>query len=308
MDWDDGLDTQPKKKASKPMSMAIAGFLAALVVLLGLKMVLGGKDDAPAVIIHTEEEVAVLNVVEPEPEPEADVEVVAMVEPEPEPEPVPRRTRSSYTPPAKNYEAVTYYPAPEPQVFDEEPADDEAPERLRTDVSMYLGMAESGHLTRSHVHDLEGIGTDDDSYTQARALLLINAEQAKNPREVKKYLDQLFYLDENRYNPVFLSKRARWYANNRKYDRALADAQKAEQHWARIPPTLVFETKAEIFEVQAASLQGLFYKSEDDIELLDKAVRGWKKYHRHVDTRRDDLGNHAEAQIKKLDYARSRLR
>ena len=125
---------------------------------------------------------------------------------------------------------------------------------------------------------------------------------------MKKYLDQLFYLDENRYNPVFLSKRARWYANNRKYDRALADAQKAEQHWARIPPALVFETKAEIFEVQAASLQGLFYKSESDVELLDKAIRGWKKYRRHVDDRRNDLGSHAEAQIKKLDYARSRLR
>ena len=158
------------------------------------------------------------------------------------------------------------------------------------------------------MYDLETIGTDDDSYTQSRALLLMNAEQGRKARDVKKYLDQLFILDENRYNPVFLSKRARWFANNGKYDRALADAQKAEQHWARIPPNLVFPTKTEIFEVQASSLQGLFYKSEDDVDLLDKAIRGWKKYKRHVDSRRSDLGDHAEAQIRKLDYARSRLR
>jgi hypothetical protein len=52
----------------------------------------------------------------------------------------------------------------------------------------------------------------------------------------------------------------------------------------------------------------LFYRSESDVDLLDKAIRGWKKYSEHVNPRRADLGNHAEAQIKKLDYARNRLR
>lgn len=311
MDWDDGvLDEKKKRKSANPLGMALAGFAAAALVLVGLKLGLK-KDDSPEIVIQPDLPADVIPVEAdgelpeaPEVIEEPDVEVVA------EAKPPPRRKQSTYTPPKQNYEAVTYYPKadPIPEPEESEESEDEILERVRTDVSKYLAMAESGHLTQDHVYDLEGIGTDDDSYTQARALLLINAEKAKNGRNVKKYLDQLFYLDENRYNPVFLSKRARWYANNRKYDRALADAQKAEQHWARIPPTLVFETKAEIFEVQAASLQGLFYKSEDDIELLDKAIRGWTKYARHVDSRREDLGNHAQAQIKKLDYARKRLR
>jgi serine/threonine protein kinase len=309
MNWDDEISAEiGKRKSSNPLGMALAGFGAAALILVGLKLGLQKDDESPAIVIQPDLPAEILPV-EAEPEvPEAlelieEPEIVA----EAEAKPATRRKRTTYTPPKQNYEAVTYYPKADP-VPEPDETEEDALERVRTDVSMYLVMAESGHLTQDHVYDLEGIGTDDDSYTQARALLLINAEKAKNGRNVKKYLDQLFYLDENRYNPVFLSKRARWYANNRKYDRALADAQKAEQHWARIPPTLVFETKAEIFEVQAASLQGLFYKSEDDTDLLDKAIRGWTKYARHVDSRREDLGNHAQAQIKKLDYARKRLR
>jgi len=269
---------------------------------MGLKK----EDDTPQITIEQVDpdpvEAAIL-----EPTPELEAEAEPEVEESPEVKPSPRRKRPVYTPPKQNYEAVAYYPKADP-IPEVEDLDEGIPERLRTDVSMFLVMAQSGHLTQNHVYDLEAIGTDDDSYTQARSLLLMNAEKARNARNVKKYLDQLFYLDENRYNPVFLSKRARWFANNRRYDRALADAQKAEQHWARIPPTLVFETKAEIFEVQAASLQGLFYKSEDDVDLLDKAIRSWTKYAEHVDDRRSDLEKHADDQIKKLDYARKRLR
>lgn len=317
MDWDDG-EPQRARKSSSPLGMAFAGFAAAALILVGLKLLLNKDAPEPGVqIVKSVDKPASVATVETQPneevglieEEELEAEVLVAEEAPPEAKPAPRRKRSTYTPPAKNYEAVTYFPKadplPEPS---EEMDEDDIPERSLTDVSMYLRMAESGHLTGNHVLDLESIGTEDGSYTQARALLLMNAQKSKNARNVKKYLDQLFHLDENRYNPVFLSKRARWFANNAKYDRALADAQKAEQHWARIPPNLSFETKAEIFEVQAASLQGLFYRSEDDIDLLDKAIRGWKKYSEHVNPRRSDLGSHAEAQIKKLDYARKRLR
>jgi len=307
MDWDDGFGSDKRKrKSSNPMGMALAGFAAAVLILVGLKMGLKKEDDTPQITIQ---QVDIDPVEAPilEPTPELEAEEEPEVEESPEVKPPPRRKRPAYTPPKRNYEAVAYYPKADP-IPEVEDLDEGIPERLRTDVSMFLVMAQSGHLTQNHVYDLEAIGTDDDSYTQARSLLLMNAEKARNARNVKKYLDQLFYLDENRYNPVFLSKRARWFANNRRYDRALADAQKAEQHWARIPPTLVFETKAEIFEVQAASLQGLFYKSEDDVDLLDKAIRSWTKYAEHVDDRRSDLEKHADDQIKKLDYARKRLR
>jgi hypothetical protein len=203
---------------------------------------------------------------------------------------------------------VAYYPEPtpepDPELFEEE---EEEIERVRTDIVMYVDAAHAGDLGPADVRRLEAIGQDDESYTQSRALLLINAESNNNARNVKLYLDQLFQMDANRYNPVFLSKSARWSVNNGHYTRASAEAQRAEQHWARIPPSLVFETKTEIFEVQAAALQGLFYESEDDLELLDKALRGWNKYIRHVQSRRSDLVEHASAQIRTLEYARSRL-
>jgi serine/threonine protein kinase len=315
MDWDDH-EPQKSRKSSSPLGMAFAGFAAAALILVGLKFALDKDVPEPAVQIQElADDPPTVAKLETEPEEDADLaeeqeaEKPVAVEEPPEVKATPRRRRSTYTPPVKNYEAVVYYPKAEPLPEPSEEMDeDDNSERSQTDVSMYLRMAESGHLTGNHVLDLESIGTEDGSYTQARALLLMNAQKSKNARNVKKYLDQLFQLDENRYNPVFLSKRARWYANNAKYDRALADAQKAEQHWARIPPNLSFETKTEIFEVQAASLQGLFYRSESDVDLLDKAIRGWKKYSEHVNPRRADLGNHAEAQIKKLDYARNRLR
>ena len=337
-DWNaEPLDGGRKKKKKKPgastATMAVAGFLVAAVLLVGLKLIL--REDPspnPALPALGPEPVAQIQAITPEEQAEleaeerAEAEAEAALEAEREAAEAlaqeqaaaaaerSSRTRRStaavYTPPAQNYDDVAYFPEPEPQpaLDSEESAEGQAVERLRTDVSGFLALAESGQLSRNDVYDLEAVGTDDDSYTQSRALLLMNAEQARSARDVKKYLDQLFLLDENRYSPVFLSKRARWFANNGKYDRALADAQKAEQHWARIPSELVFPTKTEIFEVQASSLQGMFYSSEDDIELLDKAVRGWKKYQRHVEPRRTDLFEHAEAQIRKLDYARTRLR
>jgi len=222
--------------------------------------------------------------------------------------PVRRQRQSSYTPPQSNYSRVAYYPEPtpepNPELFEEEELE---VERIRTDIGMYMDAAHAGDLGPADVRTLEAIGRDDESYTQSRALLLINSESNNNARNVKLYLDQLFQLDENRYNPVFLSKSARWSVNNGHYSRANSEARRAEQHWARIPPSLVFETKTEIFEVQAAALQGLFYESEDDLELLEKALRGWNKYIVHVQSRRSDLVEHANTQIRSLEYARSRL-
>jgi hypothetical protein len=82
----------------------------------------------------------------------------------------------------------------------------------------------------------------------------------------------------------------------------------AERHWARLPPELVFAKKAEIYEVEAASYQGLFYKSEDNLDLLEKSIRHWQKYRQHVLTEsRTDLQSRADREIEKLENIRERL-
>ncbi len=178
----------------------------------------------------------------------------------------------------------------------------------RTSVESYASTASDGSLSPGDIQVLESVQPSDGSYTRSRALLLMNAEKNKNSPATGKYLSQIMSLEENRYNPVFLSKRARWYANQKKYSQALQDAHRAEQHWARIAPGLQFETKIEIYEVTAASQQGLFYASEDDLEILDKAVKAWKKYGAHAQSRqRMDLVARAEEQIGKLEYAKERL-
>ena len=307
IDLDDSDDWNPTPKGPNKMAIIVTAVVGIIVLFVALP----SSDDQEPVAL---EEVATVIVEEPPIVMEPIVEEVEEEVVEEEVEevvaaaPVRRQRQNTYTPPETNYSRVAYYPEPtpepDPELFEEEELEIE---RIRTDIEMYVDAAHAGDLGPADVRSLEAIGQDDESYTQSRALLLINAESNRNARNVKLYLDQLFQLDENRYNPVFLSKSARWSVNNGNYSRASADARRAEQHWARIPPSLVFETKTEIFEVQAAALQGLFYESEDDLELLDKALRGWNKYIRHVEDRRSDLVEHASEQIRSLEYARSRL-
>jgi serine/threonine protein kinase len=177
-----------------------------------------------------------------------------------------------------------------------------------TDLDRYASTARRGGLTPSDVMVLEMVTTDDPSYTRSRSLLLMNAEQSDDGRAVKRYLDQLMELPENQYNSVFLAKQAAWYANRKMYRDALSAAGTAERYWARIPPDLVFETKADIYETQAAAYQGLFYESEDDLDLLQDAVDGWEKYKRHVLTKGGaSEASRADAQIAKLEDIRRRL-
>ena len=109
--------------------------------------------------------------------------------------------------------------------------------------------------------------------------------------------------------PVFLADLARYHVNRGNYQSALDNAILAERYWARLPSALVFSKKAEIYEVQAAAYQGLFYKSEDDLELLDQAIKHWEKYRSHVRTKsRSDLTRRADKELTKLEDIRGRLR
>jgi hypothetical protein len=115
-------------------------------------------------------------------------------------------------------------------------------------------------------------------------------------------------LPENQYNPVFLADLARWHANHGDYARAIETADKAERYWARLPSELVFSKKAEIYEIQAAATQGRFYKSKDDLELLERASSAWQKYRGHVATRdRTDLVKRADDELAKLADIKERL-
>ena len=181
-------------------------------------------------------------------------------------------------------------------------------EESTTNVGQYAAKAAQGALSSTEVLMLEMIDTTDLDYTRSRLLLVMDARRKGDQRGMKRYLDDVMSMPENTYNPVVLTEYGRYYANRADYERALQKAILAERHWARIPSELIFGKKAEIYEIQAASYQGLFYKSEDNLDLLDKAIRGWKKYREHASTKsRGDLTTKADREISKLENIRERL-
>lgn len=175
-------------------------------------------------------------------------------------------------------------------------------------IEQYASSAKSGTLSASDVAALEVVSASSPDYSRSRALLLMNAEKKGDTNASKRYLGELMQLPENRYNPVYLSKEAVYLANDKRYADALARADLAERHWARTPPELVYKTKLDIYAVQAASYQGLFYASGGDTETLDKAIRAWKRYRDHVASKGDQaLVSKADTELAKLEDARVRL-
>ena len=280
-------------------------------------------EEAPVIAepIEPEEapEVAAADIEEPEEAPEPVVEAPAE-RPQQNTRPAAANTytppANTYTPPANTYTppANTYTP-PEPDTRSRSRDDDAVADADIDDtpseaspVEQYHESARAGRLTPSDVMNLEMVDTSDPSYTRSRALLLMNAEQAGDTRSTSRYLDQLMVLPENQYNPVFLSKRAQYDANRGSYRTALDTSVLAERYWARIPPELIFETKAEIYETQAGALQGLFYANQDSMDLLEQAIAGWEKYQRHVEKQgRTDLSSRAEKKLATLRDVQARL-
>ncbi len=178
-----------------------------------------------------------------------------------------------------------------------------------TDLDTYSTPAANGSLTATDIMVLEMVQQSEQDFTRSRVLLAMNAKARGDDSALKRYLDQLVSKPENQYNPTVLVELARYYVNKGDYQRALDKAILAERHWARIPPELIFIKKAEIYEIQAAAYQGLFYRSEDNLGLLDKALRHWQKYRNHVKTKsRSDLLARADTEIEKLEKIKARLR
>ena len=175
-------------------------------------------------------------------------------------------------------------------------------------LDVYAADARSGRLTGLDVGLLEGVTATDPQFTRSRWLLMMNATKKGDETAAKRYLDQAMTLPENAYNPALLAEVARWHVNRGEYERALQKAGDAERNWARLPSSLVFAKKAEIYEVEAAAWQGKFYKSGEDLELLNNAVRGWERYRSHVATQdKADLAKRADVEIAKLNDIRARL-
>jgi hypothetical protein len=206
---------------------------------------------------------------------------------------------SSYTAPREDpvFVAETSYPEPSG-----------AHEENIIDLDRYSDLAANGRMSPSDVMNLETVQTSDPSFTRSRLLLVMNARKKADDAALKRYLNELSTLPENEYNPVVLVEAARYYVNKGDFQRALDKATKAERHWARIPPELIFVKKAEIYEILAASYQGLFYKSEDNSELLEKAIHQWEVYRDHVSQKsRSDLVTRANTEIRKLEDIKARL-
>jgi hypothetical protein len=177
-----------------------------------------------------------------------------------------------------------------------------------SDLDQYVEGAKKGKLASTDIAVLEQVDIQEPNYSRSRALLLMNAQRRSDDAATRKYLDEIMLLPENQYNPVYLTDYARWHVNHGEYDKALEKASLAERYWARIPPELVFTKKAEIYEIQAASYQGKFYKSDEDLELLGNAIRGWERYRQHVATKsRTDLQKRADAELAKLQDIREKL-
>jgi hypothetical protein len=221
----------------------------------------------------------------------------------------PSASRSSTPPASTSRVATSSAPAPRPAPVVAEPAVDVSVEETAvSDLDQYVDNAKKGKLQSTDIAVLEMIETQAPDYTRARALLLMNAQRKNDDKGTRKYLDELMVLPENQYNPVYLTDFARWHVNHAEYDKALEKATLAERYWSRIPPELVFSKKAEIYEIQAAAWQGKFYKSDEDMDLLASAIKGWERYRQHVSTRsRSDLQQRADTELARLQDIKEKL-
>ena len=216
-----------------------------------------------------------------------------------------RRTASQAAPPPR------LPPQPLPLPSSEPDPDPEASRDGPVDLDRAARSAGRGGLDSDTRRRLEDTRIDDPTFTRAYTILAADAQARGDTRAAEGYLERLMALGENRFNPVLLSELARLQVNGRRYASALRNANTAEQHWARIPSSVMFERKAEIYEVQAAATQGLLYESDDEreqLDLLEDALKRWTRYREHADAgARVDLVARADTQLDKLRAIRSRL-
>ena len=192
-----------------------------------------------------------------------------------------------------------------------DPGLEDARDDPSVDLDRAARTASAGGLDPSTRRSLEAKAIDDPAYTQARTILAVDAAQRGDSAAAERYLEQTMSLPENRYNPVLLSQLALHQVNRQRYASALSNANRAEQHWARLPSNVMYERKAIIYEVQAAATQGLLYEAESDQqqkELVNDALQRWTRFREHATSGSSiDQIARADKQIEKLTSIRARL-
>jgi hypothetical protein len=177
------------------------------------------------------------------------------------------------------------------------------------DIDRLGRTAAKGKLSPSEVMELETIGRADDRFTRSRTILAMDARQKRSTSGEKRYLDELLSLPENKYNPLVLIDVARFDLNAKQYGRALERATLAERHWQRIPPELMADKKAQIYELEAKASKGLMHTAADEArqrELCLQAIRYWQRYAQQV-AGRADLVELANRELAALEDIRKRL-
>ncbi|NCG21733.1 MAG: protein kinase, partial [Rhodobacterales bacterium] len=177
------------------------------------------------------------------------------------------------------------------------------------ELSQYAQRALTGLLTDSDRTLLEEVTTTDQDFTRAQLLLYQNAKATSSVSERERHMAAILEQPENHYRPEYLVEAAQLSLAKKDYRGALASAELAERHWARLPSDLIFTRKAAIYELEAAAHTGLFYGSDgEQTEQLNSALRDWARYRQHVKTKhRSDLIEHADTQIAKLQDIQERM-
>ena len=149
----------------------------------------------------------------------------------------------------------------------------------------------------------------------ARKVAQLSSEQAETQAE----LDKTFFLNfgkrgelSDRINALQKEGNAQAKAleQTRKAEaQALERANMAERHWQRLPPEVIAERKAQIYELQAKASRGLLNNTDDEArqrELVEQSLRFWRRYAQQVNSD-TSLVEKANAEIASLEDIRRRL-
>ncbi|TVQ91098.1 MAG: hypothetical protein EA397_11430 [Deltaproteobacteria bacterium] len=198
---------------------------------------------------------------------------------------------------------------PDPSFSDDQEPESAISELDPEDRAAVTQRARQGALSSQDRLLLEMSDRSDPTYSEDRHLLLLDAKRRGDRSAQRTYVEALLDHPENKYNPYYLVEGALLDINDRNYAQALRRAEVAERHWARLPSDQIYERKAMIYEAQAASWHGMYNASGgEDSNALQRAISGWEKYQRHVQSKNDtERARFADEHLRKLYDAKLRM-
>jgi serine/threonine protein kinase len=200
---------------------------------------------------------------------------------------------------------VAAEPAPRAVTVEQAPRAVAVPE----DLGALAAAAFAGQLDDGASAGLAAVVASDPRFTRARVLLYQDAKARGDHAARTRWMDELMQMEENRWRPELLVEQAALEMADRDWRSALELANRAEQHWSRLPRELVFTRKAMIHEIQAGASYALYAAGDPPDEAwLDGAVDAWTRYRTHASgAGRDDLRARADAKLAQLQDVRRRM-